>query len=201
MEIDLAKLKGSHVYLERLAAEHVPVLHNLARDARIWEFTHTLLVTDQYDDMFTAYINTALDTSALGRQQAFVIRRTVDNGIIGMTRLYEIVPADKRLLIGHTWYIPSAWGKVYNKECKFLLLQYVFEEWKFNRVAFYVAHQNIRSQKAMEKIGAVKEGVLRKHGYRNDGSLRDTVVYSIINDEWPGKKEKLRQLLASAQNQ
>lgn len=116
--------------------------------------------------------------------------------IIGMTRLFAVEVKDKRLEIGHTWYIPEVWGKVYNKECKLLLLQYAFETLGFNRVEFRVAHQNIRSQKAVEKIGGVKEGVLRKFAIRNDGSRRDTVVFSIIDEEWPGKKQRLKELIA-----
>ena len=122
-----------------------------------------------------------------------------DDAVIGMTRLYEINPKEKTG-IGYTWYIPSVWGKVHNKECKLLLLQYIFEDLKFNRAELRVAHQNIRSQKAVEKIGGVKEGILRKHGYRNDGSIRHTVIYSIIDDEWPGIKEKLLQLIAESEN-
>jgi RimJ/RimL family protein N-acetyltransferase len=140
--------------------------------------------------------------------RAFVIRSAGDGNaprpgespllrgsIIGMTRLFNVEWKDKRLEIGHTWYIPSVWGKIYNKECKLLLLQYVFEHLKFNRVEFRVAHQNVRSQRAVEKIGGLKEGVLRKHSIRNDGSRRDTVVFSIIDDEWPEKKGKLQSLL------
>ena len=100
-----------------------------------------------------------------------MIRQSSDNAMIGMTRLYEITPKDKRATIGYTWYIPSVWGKIHNKECKLLLLQLVFEDWAFNRVEFRVAHQNIRSQKAVEKIRALKEGLLSKYGYRNDGSI------------------------------
>jgi RimJ/RimL family protein N-acetyltransferase len=92
------------------------------------------------------------------------------------------------------------WGGVHNKECKLLLLQYIFEVLRFNRAELRVAHQNLRSQKAVEKIGGVKEGVLRKHGYRNDGSIRHTVVYSIIDEEWQGVKEKLLRLIAESKN-
>jgi RimJ/RimL family protein N-acetyltransferase len=103
-------------------------------------------------------------------------------------------------MIGYTWYIPSVWGKVFNKECKLLLLQYIFEALHFNRAELRAVHQNIRSQKAIEKIGGVKEGVLRKHGYRNDGSIKHTIIFSIIDDEWPGAKEKLLQLIAASEN-
>jgi RimJ/RimL family protein N-acetyltransferase len=106
----------------------------------------------------------------------------------------------KAVLIGYTWYIPSVWGKVYNKECKLLLLGYIFEDLKFNRAELRVAHQNVRSQKAVEKIGAIQEGVPRKHGFRNDGSIRHTLVYSIINDDWVQTKEKLLSLIAESKN-
>ena len=112
-----------------------------------------------------------------------------------MTRYYDIDEKNKRLNIGYTWYIPEVWGKVHNKECKLLLLQYAFEHLRFFRVEFRVAHQNIRSQRAVEKIGGLKEGVLRKFTIRNDGSRRDTVVFSIIDDEWPEKKQRLQEMV------
>jgi RimJ/RimL family protein N-acetyltransferase len=127
-----------------------------------------------------------------------VIRAVKDDRLIGMTRMFNIDRKDKRLEIGHTWYIPEVWGKVYNKECKLLLLRYVLETLEFNRVEFRVAHQNIRSQKAVVKIGGVKEGVLRRFAIRNDGSSRDTVVFSVIIDEWPETKKKLLEMVAAA---
>jgi RimJ/RimL family protein N-acetyltransferase len=196
MDIDLSKLKGKYVYLEELSPAHREIIRPLAKDERIWEFTKGLLIDGNYGKMFDAYFDTALDKKAMGGQQAFVIRQVAGDAVIGMTRLYEIIPKDKAAMIGYTWYIPSVWGKVHNKECKLLLLQYIFEEWQFNRAEFRVAHQNLRSQKAVEKIGGVKEGVLRKHGYRNDGAIRHTVIFSIIDDEWPAKKENLQQLIA-----
>ena len=85
---------------------------------------------------------------------------------------------------------------MHNRECKLLLLQYAFETLKFQRVEFEVAHQNVRSQKAVEKIGGIKEARLRKHGLHADGTIRDTFVYSIIDDEWPEVKTKLLKLIA-----
>jgi len=196
MHIDTSVLKGRYVYLECLMPEHREPLRQLARDERIWEFTKTLLLNDSFDRQFDTYFDTALDVTALGGLQSFIIRQLADGALVGMTRLYAISPADKSLEIGYTWYTPAVWGKVHNKECKLLLLQYVFETLRFNRTQFRVAGQNLRSQKAVEKIGGVKEGVLRKAGYRPDGSLRDTVIFSIIDDEWPEKKEKLLQLIA-----
>jgi RimJ/RimL family protein N-acetyltransferase len=193
MTIDTDKLKGKYVYLEMLTVHHKTILQQLAKDESIWEFTKEFDIHDNFDSRFDTYFDKALDT-------AFAIRLIENGSMIGMTRLYEISEKDKRVSIGHTWYTPSVWGKVYNKECKLLLLQYVFEEMKFNRVGFSVAHQNIRSQKAVEKIGAVKEGVIRKYGYRNDGSLRDRVMFSIIDDEWAAGKEKLAGLIAENEN-
>ncbi len=200
-------LYGATVTLTPAVEQDRELIRPLAKDERLWEFTKTLLIDDTYDQQFDLYFDEALRLPALAGR-AFVIRSAGDGNaprpgeipllrgsIIGMTRLFNVEWKDKRLEIGHTWYIPSVWGKVYNKECKLLLLQYVFEHLKFNRVEFRVAHQNLRSQRAVEKIGGLKEGVLRKHSIRNDGSRRDTVVFSIIDDEWPEKKEKLQSLL------
>lgn len=198
--LDTSKLKGKFVYLELLLPAHGEIIRPLAKDARIWEFNKMLVVDCNYDRMYNEYFNSALDNESLGGQKTFVIKQISDNAIIGMTRLYEINPKEKTAVIGYTWYVPSIWGKVHNKECKLLILQYVFEEMHFNRVELRVAHQNTRSQKAVEKIGGVKEGVLRKHGYRNDGSIRHTVIYSIIDDEWPETKEKLLELITKSKN-
>lgn len=191
MNIDFTQLQGQYVYLEQLKPEHIPSLRALAKDERIWEFTKTLLINDTYDRQFEAYINAALDERSTGGQYSFVIRDCADGSIMGMTRYYKIEPAHKRLAIGYTWYVPAYWGKVHNKECKFLLLQYAFEHLGFQRVEFEVAHQNIRSQKAVEKIGGVREALLRKHGLHADGTVRHTYVFSIINDEWEEKKSRL----------
>ena len=199
MNIDILKLKGNHVYLEKLAGQHKETLRSLAKDERIWEGNRGFLLNETFDQQFDRYFSTAMDNKAMGGQQTFTMYKAAGNEIIGMTRLLNIDEKEKRLEIGYTWYIPAVWGKVYNKECKLLLLQYTFEELRFNRAQFNVAGQNIRSQKAVEKIGGIKEGVLRKHGYRNDGSLKDTVIFSIINDEWPVKKEKLLQLITESE--
>jgi len=195
MQLDTTKLRGQYVYLETLQPKHMDFLKSLARDARLWEYTKTLLLDETFDYQFEKYMQAAFDDRATGGQHSFVIRQTSDDAIIGMTRYYKIEPVHKRLSIGFTWYIPDVWGKVYNKECKLLLLQYAFEELHFQRVEFEVAHQNVRSQKAVEKIGGVHEARLRKHGLHADGTVRDTIVFSIIDDEWPEKKAALQQLV------
>jgi RimJ/RimL family protein N-acetyltransferase len=194
-------LRGAYVYLEPLDEKYRELLRELARDERIWEFTKTILLNDSYDQQWDLYFNQALRLREQGGL-SFIIRAVTEGlsageegPIIGMTRLYAVEPEFKRLEIGYTWYVPAVWGTVHNKECKLLLLQYSFERLGFNRVGFRVAHQNIRSQMAVTKIGGVKEGVLRKNGIRGDGSFADTVIFSIINDEWPQKKVLLQRLV------
>ncbi len=191
----LPALHGVYVYLEPASETHRELLRPLAKDERLWEFTKTLLIDDTYDKQFDDYYNIALAT-VNEDGQAFVIRRADNDTLLGMTRVHNVVLKDKGAEIGHTWYIPAVWGQVHNKECKLLLLTHLFERLGFARVAFRVAHQNIRSQKAVEKIGGVKEGVLRKATIRNDGTWRHTVVFSIIDDEWPEKKQQLQALVA-----
>ncbi|MEJ7912518.1 MAG: GNAT family protein [Chitinophagaceae bacterium] len=201
---DTSQLRGKFVYLQVLQHQHVPVLRRLARNESLWEYTKTLLINEHYDEQFDKYIEVAFDDQGeglytVGLQQTFTIFRTGDDAIIGMTRFYGIDEKQKRLDIGYTWYIPEVWGKAHNKECKLLLLQFAFEVWQYNRVGFHVAHQNIRSQKALEKIGASKEGFVRNHSYRNDGSVRHTVLYSIINEEWQQVKLAIQHLLSQYQ--
>jgi RimJ/RimL family protein N-acetyltransferase len=190
----LPALHGTYVYLEPAAETHREFLRPLAKDERLWEFTKTLLIDDNYDTQFDEYYNIALATINEDGQ-AFVIRQTADDRILGMTRIHNVVLRDRGCEIGHTWYIPVVWGQAHNKECKLMLLTHLFERLGFARVQFRVAHQNIRSQKAVEKIGGLKEGVLRKATIRNDGTWRNTVVFSIIDDEWPDKKKNLQALL------
>jgi RimJ/RimL family protein N-acetyltransferase len=199
MEIDQSKLIGNHVLLEMLSESHRELIRLIAKNERIWEFNKMLLIDENYDRMYDAYFDMALDKKQMGGQQAFLMRKVKDDSIIGMTRLYEINSKDKHVMIGYTWYIPSVWGKVYNKESKFLLLRYIFETLVFNRAELRAVGQNIRSQKAIEKIGGTREGVLRKHGYRNDGEIKDTVIYGIIDDDWKCVKEKLMQLIGESE--
>jgi RimJ/RimL family protein N-acetyltransferase len=196
-ESQLPLLRGKYVYLRFATEADRETMRPLAKDERLWEFTKTLLINDTYDQQFDEYYDQALAT-VNDHGQAFIICQTGDDKVLGMTRIHNVVIKDKGAEIGHTWYIPEVWGLVHNKECKLLLLQFLFETVGFYRVQFRIAHQNIRSQKAVEKIGGVREGVLRKHTIRNDGSRRDTVIYSIIDDEWPEKKQKLMQLIAAS---
>lgn len=197
IKVDASLLRGDFVYLENLHPDHVAKLKELAKDERLWEYTKTLLINDSFDEQFEKYVATAFDERNTGGQHSFVIRDVATDAVIGMTRFYKIEPSQKRLSIGYTWYVPEVWGQVHNKECKLLLMQYAFETLGYQRVEFEVAHQNIRSQKAVEKIGGIKEGMLRKHGLHADGTMRHTFVFSVVDDEWEGVKEKLQRILKS----
>jgi RimJ/RimL family protein N-acetyltransferase len=192
---NLSMLTGRYVYLQFLTEDHREILRPLARDERIWEFTKTLLINDSYDWQFDNYFNEAMAFAAKG-DQTFAIFASDKAQIIGMTRAYDIDRRVKKITIGHTWYIPAIWGKPHNKECKLLLLQYIFDTLDFVRTEFKVAGQNIRSQKAVEKIGGVWEGSLRRYTLRNDGTPADTVYFSILGDEWPEKKMRLQKMVA-----
>lgn len=191
---EIPLLRGPNVYLALLMETHREVLRPLAKDERIWEFTRTLLLTDSFDEQFDRYFNEALATAGPAGQ-GFAICSSADDAIIGMTRIYEIDTRVQKGLIGYTWYTPAVWGKVHNKECKLLLLTYLFETKQLKRVALTVAGQNIRSQKAVEKIGGVREGILRRFALRGDGSPTDTHIFSILDEEWfSEKKARLLQL-------
>ncbi len=114
---------------------------------------------------------------------AVVLKR--DNKVIGSTSYLAVAPKRKNAEIGATWYGPDLWGTVVNPECKFLLLKHAFEDWGAVRVQFGTDSNNVHSQRAILKLGAKFEGRLRNHGFRYDGSVRDTMLYSIISSEWP----------------
>ena len=192
----MLELENAFIRLRFLTEQHRELLRPLARDERIWEYTKTLLITDTYDRQFDTYFNDALSFADKGGQ-AYAIYDAVGGALIGMTRVYDLDLKVKKAIIGHTWYTPEVWGKVHNKACKLLLLQYLFDTLGFARVAFTVKSQNIRSQKAVQKIGAVPEGVLRHFELRNDGIPSDQHVFSILGAEWPEKKKKLQELVAS----
>ncbi|MGE7986274.1 GNAT family N-acetyltransferase [Lysinibacillus fusiformis] len=128
----------------------------------------------------------------------FVIVDKKTGEIIGSTRFMDIDDAHQRVEIGTTWLTPAYWRTAINTNCKYLLLQYCFEILHLQRVQIKTDHENSRSQKAIERIGATKEGVLRNHMIRKDGTTRHTVMYSITLEEWPQVKIHLKQLLGES---
>lgn len=181
-------LKGSNVDLISLDRDHFSQLETAAKDERIWEY---YIVNCSRHDKFNETYSEALDERDKGTQFPFVIFHKNDNKIIGSTRFLDIQPANKKLEIGWTWLHPDYWSTSVNTECKLLLLTYCFEELKTVRVQFRTDENNLRSKKAIEKTGGRYEGTLRNDMIRNNGTLRNSLCFSIINTEWTQIKEKL----------
>ena len=120
---------------------------------------------------------------------------TIAGAVVGTTSFLEVSPVDARLEIGFTLYAPSVWGTEVNPECKLLLMTWAFEEAGMGRVQLKTDIRNARSQAAIAKLGAQYEGILRRYQRRQDGSVRDTVLYSVTAEEWPAVKAGLRQRL------
>lgn len=172
-------LTGSQVQLEPLQQSHYETLKELSQNEIISTYSPALKLK------FDSWFNKALKYYPESRQIAFVVRTLHDQKIVGSTRFYEIYPDHKRLSIGYTWYIPEVWGTTVNTECKILLLQHAFDKLEVNRIEFFIDARNNRSRAAVKKLGATEEGLLRQHIALDDGFIRDTVVYSILKNEWP----------------
>lgn len=185
-------LEGTHVELIPLEKEHFEELYAAAADKDLW----TLIPTDGSDKaIFYKNYELALSERDNGNQYPFVIRHKETQKLIGSTRFFEIYPSDKKLEIGWTWITKEFWGSAVNLECKLLLLTYCFEVLKTNRVQLKTKDDNLRSRKAIEKIGGVFEGILRKDKIQNDGTTRNAAYYSILDDEWNTAKQKIETLI------
>jgi RimJ/RimL family protein N-acetyltransferase len=181
------------VRLEPLAAEHREPLRAAADDDRIWRHTLTLARGPGFD----AWFDEALAQRDAGRQFPFAVRQLADGRLIGSTSYLDITPRHKRVEIGSTWYHPDVWGSRVNPECKLLLLEHAFEVLGVNRVALVTDLLNERSQRAIAKFGAVREGVLRAHMVSQGGRIRDSVVFGITTAEWPAVRAGLQARLAA----
>ncbi|WP_027375176.1 GNAT family N-acetyltransferase [Chryseobacterium sp. UNC8MFCol] len=183
-------LEGTTVELIPLEKEHFEELYEAASDKELWE----LIPTDCSDKtIFYQNYERALSERENGNQYPFVIRHKETRKLIGSTRFFEIYPSDKKLEIGWTWITKEYWGTTLNLECKLLLLTYCFEILKANRVQLKTKDTNFRSRKAIEKIGGIFEGILRKDRIQNDGTTRNAAYYSILDDEWEEAKVKIEK--------
>jgi N-acetyltransferase len=185
-------LTGAHVQLLPLSMEHLKSLQEAVTDGALWKLWYTFIPTvEKMDD----WIRTALDEQRRGVSVPFVIVRKEDSRIVGSTRYMNIESGIRRLEIGTTWYSKSVQRSPINTECKLLLLQHAFEDLKCVAVEFRTHRFNERSRRAIERLGAQLDGILRNHRYSSNGTIRDTVVYSIIEDDWPNVKSNLHFLL------
>ncbi|WP_053204811.1 GNAT family N-acetyltransferase [Jiangella muralis] len=137
----------------------------------------------------------ALAAAAHGEVVPWAIRRRADGQVVGSTSYLDVDAANRRVEVGATWIGPAWWRTEVNTATKLLVIGHAFETLGLERVALKTDHLNVRSQRAIERLGAVREGVLRHHMRRSDGSWRDTVYYSILRDEWPGVRTRLEAAL------
>ena len=189
-------LEGAWVVLEPLKHTHVDALKAAVCDGELWRLWYASVPSP--DDM-AHYVATAIQASVNGNL-AFIARDRLTNKIVGTTRFYQVEPEHKRGLIGYTWYAKSSQGTAINTEAKFLLMQHFFEAQGANAVEFRTHFFNQKSRRAIEGLGAKQDGILRSHQILKDGSIRDTVVYSIIASEWPAVKNNLQAKLAKFKN-
>jgi N-acetyltransferase len=181
------------VRLEPMTPEHVPALEAAAQDGELWNLRVTSVPAPGES---TAYVDTAMKGLAQGHMLPFVVRDVAGGTIIGSTRYHDIVVPIERLEIGYTWYGKSWQRSHVNTTCKILLMTHAFETLGAKLVGWRTDNYNFASQRAIERLGARKDGVLRHHAPRRDGTVRDTVMYSLAAGEWPEVKAHLHYQLA-----
>ncbi len=191
--IEPVSLRGRCAALEPLAREHAAGLQRAAAEGKLWQLWYTSVPGP---DATEAYIETALKMRNDLGAMPFVVRDNSDGEIVGCTRYFNVDAGNRRLEIGYTWYATRAQRTAINTECKLLLLAHAFEKLKCIAVEFRTHWFNQASRAALARIGAKQDGVLRNHQISADGSYRDTVVFSIIESEWPAVKRHLGFLLA-----
>jgi len=180
-------LHGRHVRLEPLERTHADSLAAAASDGELWKAWYTSVPTP---DAMAAYVERALALQSNGEAMPFVVR-DAGGEIVGSTRFYEVDAAVPRAAIGYTWYAARVQRTGLNTEAKRLLLAHAFDSLGCECVAFHTSWFNQRSRTAIARLGAKQDGVLRAHMRHADGSLRDTVAFSIVAAEWPAVRAHL----------
>lgn len=193
MDIQPVVLTGKIVRLEPLSVRHVPDLTIAGKDESIWKYMLYGAITTE--DEMCAWVNDILARQSHGTDLPFGVIDLANGQAIGATRFMDIRPEHRGVEIGGTWYATAYQHTAVNTECKYLLLCYAFEVWHCVRVQFKTDSRNERSQRAIERIGAMREGVFRNHMILQDGTLRHSVYYSIVASEWPVVKIGLEQKL------
>jgi RimJ/RimL family protein N-acetyltransferase len=184
-----ATLEGHGVRLEPLSHDHEQGLAAAARDGRLWELWFTSVPEPEKT---RAYIDTALAGQKAGDMLPWAVRDAKSGAILGSTRYHDIIAAADRVEIGWTWYAQRVQRSHVNTACKLLLFEYAFERLHCKVVGLRTDNFNFRSQRAIEALGAKKDGVIRHHWARRDGTIRDTVMYSVLAAEWPDVKRHLQ---------
>jgi RimJ/RimL family protein N-acetyltransferase len=190
--IEPVTLAGRYATLEPLARGHEAAVRAAAADGELWRLWYTSVPAP---DRVPAWLDTALAMRESLGAMPFVIRDNASGEIVGSTRYFNVDAANRRLEIGHTWHAQRAQRTAVNTECKLLLLTHAFETLACIAVEFRTHFFNFASRRAIERLGAKQDGILRQHQVLPDGTLRDTVVFSIISPEWPAVKRHLAFLL------
>ncbi|MFY0544250.1 GNAT family N-acetyltransferase [Brevibacillus sp. H7] len=193
LHIQPVTLEGRLVRLEPLSLEHADGLWEAGKYQQIWTY---MSIAFDSRDVVDRYLEQALAAREAGTELPFAIIERSTNRVIGSTRFGNISRHDKGLEIGWTWLTPSVWKTAVNTECKWLLLRHCFEELGCIRVQLKTDSRNVNSQRAIERIGGVREGVLRNHMILRDGYVRDSVFFSILDREWPEVNRKLQMWLS-----
>ena len=193
MHVAPITLEGNHVRLEPLSLDHLDALTAVALDPELWKFT---TVNIRNRDEMRAYVEEALRLQAAGTVMAFVTRDKKTNAIVGSTRFADIQVAHRTMEIGWTWIARSHQRTAVNTEAKYLMLRHAFEQMNARRVMLKTDETNLKSRAAIERIGAKQEGILRNHMLVWGGRNRNSVVFSIISEEWPEVKQNLEAKLA-----
>jgi N-acetyltransferase len=174
-------LKGHFVTLRQLTPKHINALELAASDPVIWQ---NLPIGGWRKDAFWTWAYETLELQMRGLAHVFVVLDNETGAIVGTTRFQDMDAHHGKTDIGWTWYIPSVWGKGFNFDAKNLMLTHAFETWRVQRIGFKVDERNERSQNALEKIGASREGFFRNHMMRPDGSRRNSIFYGITDEDW-----------------
>ena len=180
-------LAGAHVRLEPLAREHVAGLQQAAADGELWSLWYTSVPAPGET---AAYVDKALELQAQGLALPFVVKGG-DGAIVGSTRFGNVDADNRRVEIGWTWYAKRVQRTPLNTQCKLMLLTHAFEKLDCIAVEFRTHFFNHQSRRGIERLGAKQDGILRNHSIAPNGTLRDTVVFSIIASEWPTAKAHL----------
>ena len=185
-------LTGTHASIEPLGREHEEALQRAVADGELWRLWYTTVPPPEKMGQYIAF---ALDMRERLDAMPFVIREKSSGEIVGCTRYFNVDATNRHLEIGHTWYSKRVQRGPINTECKLMLLTHAFEKLQCIAVEFRTHWFNHASRTAIERLGAKQDGVLRNHQVLADGSMRDTVVFSIIDGEWPAVKRHLRYQL------
>lgn len=188
-------LDGRYVRLEPLCAEHADALRVAAADGALWSLRYTSVPGPEPDEA-EHYIGTALAARDAGQALPFVVRDAA-GAVVGSTRFYDIDRSIPRVKLGYTWYAQRVQRTALNTEAKLLLIDHAFARWVCEAVVLETSHENLRSQAAILRLGAKRDGILRANMRHRDDTLRDTHVFSILRAEWPGLRHGLESKLRS----